>query len=460
MASGNEIVDPACGLEAHLALTPGQPVSLRASAEDRGGLATVLGCKSGEFFIVKPSPAQSVKNGFEPDLPILIGLEIEGVLYQFESLVLNYLKHPTPVLFLSYPKSVETRVLRRYPRIKCLVPTVIEGRGVFCNGHLRDISRGGCRVVTSLREAGIDGAFSKGDEIDIRLPMDDLRSHTLPVQVRSTNREDGLLNLGLAFRSRSEASPTVTRFINHLTRMEALNEEASKESAKAPPPAFVRAQSMQDATASVGDASQVSIKSQEAIEIQFTGNHLFDQSMILGVDGTDTVIAEMPISSGLKNCPKSGMGLRARFEDHGSHYGFRTFVTKFITKPRPLVFFAYPKKIEILMRRKHPRVQCQLPARLENEHVRMTGYITDISLGGCRVMANLDDGEFIFNIMTGDKLVLTLSMAGLKAASLRTQVKSFTLRGNTVTMGLVFGLDKQLAHSMSEFIIRLEAAAQ
>jgi hypothetical protein len=177
------------------------------------------------------------------------------------------------------------------------------------------------------------------------------------------------------------------------------------------------------------------------------------------VDGAETVIAEMPMSTGLKSLPKPGMGLQARFEDHGSRYGFRTSVTKFITKPRPMVFFAYPKKIEILMRRRHPRVRCQLPIRLENEHFKATGYISDISQGGCRVMANLDNGEFVCNVMTGDMLNMAMPLDGLRVGSLRAKVKSINFQGNAITMGLIFTPDKKIAHTLEDFIAHLESAA-
>ncbi|WP_243359738.1 flagellar brake protein [Fundidesulfovibrio terrae] len=446
--------------EVNLALSVGQPVSLRTGAEERGGRAAVLGYKPGEFLIVKPSPVQSSKTGYEPDSDVLVSLENDGALYGFEVQVLNWLKHPSPVLILSYPKEVESRALRSHPRIKCLVPTIIEGQSLFASGHIRDISMGGCRIVASTREAGLDRSVKKGDQLDIRLPVDGLRTQTLSAQVRACTRKDGLLNLGMAFRNGSTSSQAVSRFIDHLKKMECMQGDECKETSRDARPHLASSRSMRDATARVGDASQVSLKVLDPLDIQFTGSHLYDQSSILGVDGSETIIAEMPISSGLKNCPKPGMGLRVRFEDHGSHYGFLTSVTKFITKPRPMVFFAYPKKIEILMRRKHPRVKCQLPASLENEHLRMSGYVTDISAGGCRVVANLDDGELICNVMTGDRFNLAIPMEGLRVASLRAQVKSFAQQGNTLSMGLVFGLDKTLASALGEFITRLDAAAR
>lgn len=457
-SGGSHRAAPDKGEGCCLLLSPGHPVSLQLPGEERGCRVTVLGVKSGEFIILKTPAVLVARLNSDNEDPVLIRFEDDGTIYGFEAAVLSVLKHPLPLLFVAYPKTFEEHPLRRHPRIKCLVPTVIESPDFVSPGHICDMSMGGCRIVASL-ESVRGNSLEYGDYVDICLPMDGLRIEKLSCQVRAHKLENGSVNLGLAFHEGNDAHFVVARFLDRLNKLESLralvNQEAARDALAAPAPVC----DMRDLMAFVGDGSQVSLKAQESIDIQFTGSHLYDQSNILGVDGADTVIAEMPMSTGLKSLPKPGMGLRARFETHGSHYGFRTSVMKFITKPRPMVFFAYPKKIEILMRRRHPRVRCQLPIRLENEHFKATGYISDISQGGCRVMANLDNGEFVCNVMTGDFLNVTMPLNGLRVGSLRAKVKSINFQGNVITMGLIFTPDKKIAHTLEDFIAHLESAA-
>ncbi|MBI4805477.1 MAG: PilZ domain-containing protein [Desulfovibrio sp.] len=441
-----------------LFLSPGQVLSLQLPGEDRGNRASVLGVKSGEFIIIKASPVLVSRLNSDTEHPVLIRLEDNGTIYGFEASVLSVLKHPLPLLFVAYPKTFEEHSLRRHPRIKCLVPTLIESPDFVSPGHICDMSMGGCRVVAP-QDSVRGNSLEYGDHVNICLPLDGLRIEKLPCQVRAHKVDNGSVNLGLAFQEGNDTYAVAAHFLDRLHKLESLrfllNQEAAREALATPP----LPSDMRDLTPLVGDGFQVSLKAQESIELQFTGSHLYDQSYILGVDGTDTVIAEMPMSTGLKSLPKPGMGLQARFENHGSRYGFRTSVTKFITKPRPMVFFAYPKKIEILMRRRHPRVRCQLPISLENEHFKATGYISDISQGGCRVMANLDNGEMVCNVMTGDTLNMSMPLDGLRVGSLRAKVKSINYQENTITMGLVFAPDKKMAHSLEDFIAQLESVA-
>jgi len=450
-------VQPDGGLR--LLLSPGHPILLQCGEGERFFRATVLGVKPGEFIIAKPPSFLLSGNKVQADGSVRIKLEDEGVVYGFDSRVLSVLKHPVPILFLAYPKSFEVHSLRLHPRLKCLLPAMIESTDFACQGHMLDISLGGCRVAAQLRDSSGSLTAGAGDSLDVRLPLFGLRMETITCQVRQRTVEKGVLTLGLAFPEAATDREIANRLFENLTRLEGLIERDCLEPAK-PAPDRQDGCSLRGATASVGDAGEVDLRVLKPLDIQFTGSHLFEQSTILGVDGASTVIAEMPHAAGLKSCPKPGMGLRGRFENHGSSYGFMTSVTKFVTMPRPLVFFAYPKKIEILIRRKHTRVKCHLPAKFENEHCTGSGYVTDISLGGCRVIGALDNGENIHKLEIGAKIQVALPLEGLRIEHLQGAVKTFCLSGTLITLGVVFCVDKKQGGRLARFMSRMETAAE
>jgi c-di-GMP-binding flagellar brake protein YcgR len=443
---------PACPL-----LLQGHPVSLQLLPDERLHRAVVLGMKPGEFIIVKPPLSLLAAASLAAESVARVRFEDEGVIYGFDSPVQNALKQPSPILFVAYPKDFQVHALRRHQRIKCLIPTVVEGETFSRQGLLRDISAGGCLFVTG--SAGFEPrAAAKGETVELSLPVQGIRMEKFTAEIRGGKVEDGMLTLGLAFHGEAGGG-AIARFVDRLRAADGMREKARPESPPQSLSAVTAAAGMRDATARVGDAADVTIKALAPLDVQFTGSHLYDQSMVLGVDGQSLVIAEMPLATGLKCCPKPGMGLRARFEEQGSYYGFMTSVAKFITKPRPMFFFAYPKKIEILARRKHPRVRCLLPVGVENEHFDAQGFITDISLGGCRVLANLDSGEPILNVMGGDRVDVVLPLDGVNLRPVRAKVKSATLSGNTAVLGLVFTMDKALVDKMAALISRMEAAS-
>ncbi len=80
---------------------------------------------------------------------------------------------------------------------------------------------------------------------------------------------------------------------------------------------------------------------------------------------------------------KQGKTLVVRYIHEGAALGFESIVTGLIIQPYRLVFIKYPDKIENLNLRKHPRINCYLPAELMIDNKSSNGFILDISLGGC-----------------------------------------------------------------------------
>ncbi|GFK94794.1 Cyclic di-GMP binding protein [Fundidesulfovibrio magnetotacticus] len=454
---------PAVDQEQSLLLTPGHPAVLQTRPGDPGCRVVVLGVKPGEFLMVKTPPSVLAKNGLAEGQPVRLCLENEGVVCQCEATVLSALRQPLPVLFLGWPVSFQARALRRHPRVKCLIPAQVEIAGARFAAHVRDVSLGGCRVTADLSLAPRAGELKPGDLCEVRLVMNGPGMDRLAGQVCARTLTGGELSMGLAFPPGDLTRARVERFVERLLAVEELRRRTApggNGNGRGPQARPMPESVLADATACVHDARKIELKALSALDIQFTGSHLYEQSLILGVDGAEALIAEMPVACGLKSCPKPGMGLRGRFQEHGSYYGFMTFVTKFVTKPRPLVFLAYPKKIETLMRRKHPRVECQIPTSVANEHFRAQGFVVDVSAGGCRVLANLEAGEPIVNVMTGDMVELSLPLGGPVCETLRAKVKSFQFAGGPVTLGLVFMPERAQAPRLDGFVARMEAASR
>ncbi|WP_243438564.1 flagellar brake protein [Fundidesulfovibrio soli] len=447
---------------ASLLLEPGHPMTIRCAGSERAERARVLGLKRGEFIVVRPPASSQTIRAARPGAGVDVLLEKEGTVYAFHSEVLSALTHPIPVLFVGYPQDVRSRALRRHVRHKCLLPATAVGAGFTCEGHLSDFSVGGCRIVTSNLPRNGGAALHHGDPLEVRLPVSGLRMETFTGELRSVQQDGDTVALCMSFHE-GRSSDLAERFVCELIMVENLRREDSLEAAKnAPPPssrahAPLESEALRDATAHVSDGAVVSLTVAQPLELQFTGNHLYDASSVVAVDGAECIIAEMPLTA-MGCCPKPGMGLRGRFEKQGSYYGFRTCVLKFVTKPRPLVFFACPKKIEVLKRRLHPRVHCMMPAALEGDMMRVSGYVTDISMGGCRVLANLDGQEGIVNVMSGDTVHLTLPLDGLRVESLKARVKNFTLKENRVSLGLIFQAGKSQLPLLAAFMTRMEAA--
>jgi c-di-GMP-binding flagellar brake protein YcgR len=96
---------------------------------------------------------------------------------------------------------------------------------------------------------------------------------------------------------------------------------------------------------------------------------------------------------------KDNQEVVVRYLHRGEVLGFRTTVLKQLDNPYPLIFLAYPKTVERFNLRKDARITCNLPVAATVKDQKLSGVITDISLGGCRVVLrsveNLDSGLFL-----------------------------------------------------------------
>ncbi|MCC5869373.1 MAG: flagellar brake protein [Gammaproteobacteria bacterium] len=78
--------------------------------------------------------------------------------------------------------------------------------------------------------------------------------------------------------------------------------------------------------------------------------------------------------------------LTLRYMNDGMIIGFRTPVLGRMTKPYPLTVVAYPNNVQTHSLRRHPRLNCYLPCRVQLGETEFSrAVIRDVSLNGCRI---------------------------------------------------------------------------
>ncbi|NVK24039.1 MAG: flagellar brake domain-containing protein [Gammaproteobacteria bacterium] len=148
--------------------------------------------------------------------------------------------------------------------------------------------------------------------------------------------------------------------------------------------------------------------------------------------------------------------------DAGQCVAFRSNVELISVRPKGLVFISYPRAIETSNLRKESRQTTQIPvtfvhrdqaisSALFDNKTAITGYIKDVSSGGCRIMANWDDSNPDINkvpvylnvtVSNGSHIVLK--------ASIRNQNR---ITPATVSIGLSFVEDDNLQQFLKECIL-------
>lgn len=128
----------------------------------------------------------------------------------------------------------------------------------------------------------------------------------------------------------------------------------------------------------------------------------------------------------------------ARFLHEGTVMGFSTTLIKAVSIPFPLLFLAYPARLEFHDLRRHPRVPCCIPASVNLEDGQVQGMITDLSRTGCQFTASRDAAGQP-KPRVDERIILNCALFGSShQAELPAAVKRMTISERHLNLGLKF----------------------
>jgi hypothetical protein len=120
---------------------------------------------SDDYLIIKTpktpfdSPAESPFEGLNyrlaPGSKIIVRYLYHGVVFGFQSTLIDAISVPRKLLFLDYPSSIEQHNLRSSERIECLLPAEIKCDGSEVEGIITDISEKGCGFAFKISNGDV-----------------------------------------------------------------------------------------------------------------------------------------------------------------------------------------------------------------------------------------------------------------------------------------------------------------
>jgi c-di-GMP-binding flagellar brake protein YcgR len=106
---------------------------------------------------------------------------------------------------------------------------------------------------------------------------------------------------------------------------------------------------------------------------------------LVGYEKRDYLIVQLPNVRGIKSKLYAGNKLAVIHHHEGVVQAFASEILNSVFVPQRLIFLPYPSKVEGYLIRKHPRVRCFIPARVEVAGFELNAAILDISIGGCKL---------------------------------------------------------------------------
>lgn len=161
------------------------------------------------------------------------------------------------------------------------------------------------------------------------------------------------------------------------------------------------------------------------------------KTKLVGLRPFECIIMSMPRIPGFIHTVGPEAHLQVRYMAEGTLYGFNTCVIGHITKPFPLLFAAYPQRLERYELRKDTRLECFMPSALFTPARGYDIYVLDLSKGGCR--ANADSGEEAPDTAVGKTVLLRMPLCGLEQVIVaKAEVRNMHILGKILSLGLAF----------------------
>jgi c-di-GMP-binding flagellar brake protein YcgR len=139
----------------------GKDLVLRFEGIEARLKSALIGVERGEFLIVRTPQAIGTELLLSRGDPIKVIFMHNGTIYGFLSKYINDVRLPSPLLFISYPESMERHEMRKNLRVDCFIPATIHiDDKMVCRGVISDLNTGGCRINMNL-EGGEQSAYLK-----------------------------------------------------------------------------------------------------------------------------------------------------------------------------------------------------------------------------------------------------------------------------------------------------------
>lgn len=193
---------------AHLKLKPGSQIFLKLACVDKRYEAKVIGMEAFSYIIVQLRLPQDTLARLQQNPNVVAQVNSSGALFGFRTEVLNRISNPAPLLFLSFPETVERLVLRRNERFKISVPGNIHGAFGEHDILVTDIAPEGCSFIARVdMKSPLRGA-QLGDRVALQCELGGGCQLPLvaPVLLRRLVESKGRINMGGQFVDLTEES--------------------------------------------------------------------------------------------------------------------------------------------------------------------------------------------------------------------------------------------------------------
>lgn len=163
------------------------------------------------------------------------------------------------------------------------------------------------------------------------------------------------------------------------------------------------------------------------------------QGEFVGAVHYEFMIIRLPSVPGLANKILPRMHIEVSFQENGAAVRFTAEVLAHTGKPSFLLYTTYPDRMRVVETRQHHRALCAMPVIIASPHGDGRAVITDLSLGGCRLVMQMTGQSGMRQVAEGDRLVLQTCLSAEGEAVRGIGIVRMTeTNGGKLHMGIAF----------------------
>jgi len=168
----------------------------------------LIGIDTDRILIVK-TPTMSQIGGINVKLfagnRVIVRYVFEGVVYGFETAIVEAITSPLRLLFLAYPKLVTARTIRSNPRVNTSLPARLKAGETGADGTITDISISGCQLEIRRQHLPEAGRLAVDADVELTLQLPGVAGDfQIRGKLRSLRTGERKLEAGISFGALEE----------------------------------------------------------------------------------------------------------------------------------------------------------------------------------------------------------------------------------------------------------------
>jgi len=205
----------------NLELTMGNELVVMLPGRPGGYRGSIIGFDAYEYIVANVRMPQAIRSSLSYRDEIIVKYLNEGTVYGFRSNILNHVTRPAPLVFFTYPNSIEKLDLRRASRFNCNIDGTIytmEGKGYDC--LVLNVSETGCMVAASANARDPLNNVDVDDDMLVAMQLGSLGTIKLPIAIKNISKEKGTVRFGSMFLDISdEERSLLIRYVEKIERL-------------------------------------------------------------------------------------------------------------------------------------------------------------------------------------------------------------------------------------------------